>query len=206
MPGTYQRKDHLYDKAKAEGYRSRAAYKLLELDKKLHFLKSGSRVLDLGCFPGGWLQVAAQKVGDKGLVIGVDLKEVEAVSVKNGRANPPHILCGDVFDKSIREQICALSGGVVDVVLSDMSPKLSGVRFSDAARSAELVDLALEVARELLAEGGTFVAKIFPGPESDESAKNIRKLFRRFSRENLDSSRKTSTEMYFVAQNFIRTS
>ncbi|MFN8390521.1 MAG: RlmE family RNA methyltransferase [Bdellovibrionota bacterium] len=202
MPGKYNRKDHFYQQAKSEGYRSRAAYKLIELDKKFRFLKPGATVLDLGSFPGGWLQVAAERVGAEGTVIGIDLNELEPISVKQKIVKAPVVFLGDINDPALREQICAASGGEVNVVLSDMSPKLTGVRFGDAARSAELVETALHVARDLLTDGGTFVAKIFPGPEADSLAKVIRATFGRFSRENLDSSRKSSTEYYFVAQEF----
>ncbi len=202
MGGVYKRKDHYYDRAKAEGYRSRGAYKLLELNKKFKFLKPGATVLDLGSFPGGWLQVAQEKVGPRGVVVGVDLNEVEPVGVQDPGANAPVILRGDIREPEIQEQIRLLSGPGVDVLLSDMSPKLSGIRFRDAAFSAELVEIAFETAKSLLRPGGSFVAKIFPGQESEELVKKIRPAFERFSRENLDASRKSSTEMYFVGQSF----
>ena len=202
MAGTYQRKDHFYEKAKSEGYRSRAAYKLAELDKKFRFLRTGATVADLGCFPGGWLQVAAERVGSKGLVVGVDLNEVEPVSVQGKVQRAPLIIRGDLNDSEVRASVVAACGGKVDVVLSDMSPKLSGIRFRDAAYSADLVRLAFSFAQDVLAPGGAFVAKVFPGPESDQEALAVRKAFQKFSRENLDSSRKTSTEMYFVGQGF----
>jgi len=202
MSSVYDRKDRLYREAKAQGYRSRAAYKLMELDKKFKLLRPGAKVLDLGCFPGGWLQVAAERVGRSGSVIGVDLNSVEAINVKVETAAKPTILQGDICSREIQDQILSLIGGKIDIVLSDLSPKLSGIRFRDAYLSAELVAMAFSVCEQVLAEGGSFVSKIFPGQESEEIAKTIRSSFGEFSRENLDSSRKTSNEFYFVAKKF----
>ena len=202
MSAVYNLKDRLYHEAKAEGYCSRAAYKLKELDKKFKLLRPGARVLDLGCFPGGWLQVAAEKVGPTGMVIGIDLNAVEPVNVKGNAAAAPVILEGDICDVEMQNRILSLTGGKVDVVLSDLSPKLSGIRFRDAFLSAELASMAFSVSERILAEGGSFVTKIFPGQESEDIAKRIRSAFTKFSRENLDSTRKTSNEFYFVAQNY----
>lgn len=202
MAGTYQRKDHLYAKAKEEGYRSRAAYKLAELDKKHRLLRAGARVVDLGCFPGGWLQVAAEKVGAAGVVVGVDLKQVEPIPVKGKVLTAPVIFQGDLNDPEIQRSIVESCGGPADLVLSDMSPQLSGIRFRDAAYSAELVRLALGFCSQVLRPGGSFVAKVFPGQECEEIAPEVRKVFQKFSRENLDSSRRTSNEMYFVGLGF----
>ena len=197
----YIRKDQLYLRAKDEGYRSRAAYKLLELDKRHGLLRKGARVLDLGSFPGGWLQVAAGKVGKKGVVLGVDLKELDPVY---GGA-PVEIFCGDVMSEEFSAFVASqLEGRLVNVVLSDMSPQLSGIRFRDAVRSAELVELAFGVCRNFLSPGGSFVAKIFPGPECEELARELRLSFDKFSRRVLESSRKSSNELYLVGQGFKR--
>jgi len=201
MPGVYKRKDHLYEKAKAAGYRSRAAYKLLELNKKFRLLTPGATVLDLGCFPGGWLQVSQEKVGD-GLVIGIDLNEVEPLAVNKNMTRLPVIIHGDLNDAALQNEIENICGGRVDLVLSDMSPKLSGIRFRDAALSAELLELAFRMCERFLRPGGKFVAKVFQGQETDDLIKKMRARFERISRENLDSSRKSSTELYVVAQEF----
>lgn len=200
MAGKYQRKDHLYQKAKQEGYRSRAAYKLAELQQKYKLMRSGSKVVDLGCFPGGWLQVALEIVGVKGRVVGIDLKEVEPVSIAG---NAAVIIQGDLTSEDKRKEVVERAQGKVDLVLSDLSPSLTGVKFRDAVHSAELVELALEVACDILKRGGSFVAKIFPGPESDELAARIRKRFRHFARPVLEASRKSSKEYYFVARDFV---
>ena len=202
MPGIYKRKDHLYKRAKAEGYRSRAAFKLHELNNKYKILRPGLTVVDLGCFPGGWLQVAMQEVSPGGRVIGIDLVQVQGFSPAEvsvlGIKQAPTIICGDIRDRAAREEILQNAGQLVDVVLSDMSPKLSGISFKDSSASAELVNVALESCSELLRQKGTLVAKIFPGPESDEMARVCRERFARFHRVGLKASRNTSKEFYFV--------
>ncbi len=195
MSKPYNRKDHFYKRAKDEGYRSRAAYKLEELDKRYKLMKRGSTVIDLGCYPGGWLQVALAKVTAKGKVLGVDLVDVSPVSYEDARAE---IIKGDFTDPQIREQLLAF--GPYDVVLSDMSPKLTGVRIRDAVRSAELVEAALDFADQALRPHGSFVAKIFPSEECEALAKRCKARFRTFARPNLDSSRKSSNELYFVGK------
>lgn len=198
---TYDRKDKLYQQAKAEGYRSRAAYKLQELDKKYGFLKSGNKVLDLGCFPGGWLQVAAERVGKGGRVVGVDLREVEPFGAGT-KGCYPQVVVGDLTEEGVQDQLLALAEGPVDLILSDMSPQLTGIRFADVARSAELVELAFAVTEKMLKKGGNFVAKIFPGPEADEIFKRMQPTFEKLSRHCLKSSRTTSNEFYVVGRGF----
>ena len=200
MSGQYNRKDHLYKQAKEQGYRSRAAYKLMELDKKHRLLRQGMRVLDLGCYPGGWLQIALEKVGPKGIVIGVDLREVEPVKEKGAAAV---LIKGDILAEKTQHEIMEHSGGKVNLLLSDLSPSLTGIRFRDAVKSAELVECALNLAAVLLLPGGSLVTKIFPGPECEELAIRFRKAFRQFARPSLDSSRKTSSEMYFVGRDYV---
>jgi len=189
MGRPYKRKDHYYERAKSEGYRSRAAYKLQELNKRYRLLKPGMRVIDLGCYPGGWLQVAQQIVGQKGSVVGIDLQEVEALA-------EIRIVKGDIYDQKTRQGL--LEEGRFDVVLSDMSPALSGIRVRDAVRSAELVEAALDFAEHALKPGGAFVAKIFPGEECEELAKRVKQNFGNFARPCLESSRGSSKELYFV--------
>jgi len=195
----YNRKDALYQKAKQEGYRSRAAYKLIELDKKHSLIRKNSVVLDLGCFPGGWLQVALNKVGKSGKVVGIDLREVEDFPASLGNLE---ILLGDLYDEEIQGKIREIIQGRANVVLSDMSPQLTGIRFQDAARSSALVELAFYYAQLFLVPGGSFIAKIFPGTECEELAKEFRPAFKSFSRTVLKSSRKTSKEVYFVGTGF----
>lgn len=202
MPGTYDRKDYLHREAKKKAYRSRAAFKLLELNGKCGLFRRGMRVLDLGCFPGGWLQVAAGCVGASGFVVGVDLKPLEPFAAVKGEA-PIRVFTGDAGDEKIQSRIAEALGGAAHVVLSDMSPAISGIRFRDVLRSAELVELAFSLASSFLVEGGSFVAKTFPGAESDELVRTLRPRFASFVRKHLDATRKTSTEVYFVGKGFV---
>lgn len=199
MGKEYNRKDHLYQRAKQEGYRSRAAYKLLEVDKKHRLFRPGARVADLGCFPGGWLQVAAAAVGEKGVVVGIDLKPVESLPEPQ-----IHIVQADFTEPGIDERLTALAGGKFNAIISDLSPAISGIRLRDALRSAELVEQAFHFAANGgLTPGGHFLAKIFPGQECEEVAKEIKPRFTRFLRLNLDSTRRSSNELYFLGYQFI---
>ncbi|MGH7769302.1 MAG: SAM-dependent methyltransferase, partial [Candidatus Binatia bacterium] len=128
----YQPKDAFYRKAKKEGYRSRAAYKLLELGRRFHLIKPGDRVVDLGAAPGGWLQVAAELTGPKGKVVGIDLQPTQPFHEPN-----IVVLQGDATSEECAKKIAELLGGPVDCVLSDLAPKLSGIRDADIARSVE---------------------------------------------------------------------
>lgn len=202
MSGTYNRKDHFYQRAKDEGYRSRAAYKLIDLDKKYKFLKPGSAIVDLGCFPGGWLQVALEKVGRQGVVAGVDRVFVEPVASSDNRE--AIIIEGDFLESQTQQLVSQAIGGEADVVLSDLSPKLSGVRFRDVAACVELVDAAFLFCCEVLKEGGTFVAKIFPGSDADEFYEKLKDCFVKLQRERSTATRKSSNEYYIVGSGFRR--
>lgn len=209
MGGHYDRKDRLYRKAKDEGFRSRAAFKLTELNKKHALFARESRVVDLGCSPGGWLQVVAEAVREKGVVLGVDLELTLEFpggerGLNKGGAAVPILICGDITEENTRAIILEKAQGFVDTVLSDMSPKLSGIGFRDALLSSQLVEAAFSVAEDVLKEGGAFVAKIFPGQEADSLYKRLQPRFVRLSRALLDSSRKSSNELYFVGKGFRR--
>lgn len=190
----YDRKDHLYEKAKAEGYRSRAAYKLIELDKKYNLLFSGAAVLDLGCWPGGWLQVAAGRVGPAGLVVGIDLAETEAIEAKT----PVHLLVGDARDESSLESMRTLAPEGYSVVLSDMSPKLTGIKEADQAGIVGCAELAFWLAQQVLRPGGHLVMKFFKGNEAETFIRSLRPHFERVARSELDATRKTSNEFYAI--------
>ena len=198
MSGKYQHKDKGYHQAKEQGYRCRAALKLLEIQKKYNLIRKGNCVVDLGCDPGGWLQVAGPLVGDSGLVIGVDL--VKSNPLPNSWVK---IIQGDFLQSETLRLIDEeLSGRHVQVVLSDMSPKLTGIRFADIAASCELVESALEFCKAKLQPNGWFVAKVFPGQETEDFHKQLKSLFKVVNRSYLDSSRKTSSEFYFICQGF----
>ena len=194
MPGKYQRKDHFYNKAKEAGYRSRAAYKLVELQKRYKLLKAGMRVLDLGCWPGGWLQVASQSVGPNGVVVGIDLVEADALKSTNVR-----ILRGDVGDSDSLDSCLKAAGDAFDLVLSDMSPKLSGIAEVDQSGIVVCGDLAINAAQKCLRPGGSLVMKLFKGEETNKFIKRIEKHFQKIARCELDSTRQTSNEFYVAA-------
>lgn len=200
----YNRKDHFYKKAKEEGYRSRAAYKLWELNDKHKFLKPGSKVLELGSFPGGWLQVAAELVGGKGRIVGVDLRPMEPFRreefPKELTIRPPKLILGDVSTPETREELRKF--GPYDAVLSDMSPQLTGIAAQDNVRISELFELALEVTCDLLKPGGFFVAKEFPSPEIDRVFDRFRGNFEKLERTRLKSTRTTSNELYVLGKGF----
>ena len=197
MSSNYNRKDKFYERAKEAGYRSRAAYKLCELDDKFKLLKPGATILDLGCWPGGWLQVAAERVGPSGLVIGVDLVATEPLPATN-----VCLLTGDARDEEIQAQILALAPGGVDVLISDMSPKLTGIREADQAGTVACAELALWFAGQILAAGGSAVMKVFKGNETEQFVKTMRPVFNKVSREELDATRKTSNEYYLVGTGY----
>jgi 23S rRNA (uridine2552-2'-O)-methyltransferase len=194
---TYKRKDQFYEKAKSEGYRSRAAYKLQELDQKYHVLKPGKKVLDLGCWPGGWVQVAAKRVGQNGLVVGIDLTATDPLPFPQVT-----LLEGDVRDEESLEQARELAGGAYDVVLSDMSPKHTGIKEVDQPGTAHAVEMAFWVSSQLLKPGGSFVAKAFPSGDLDRFIPELKKAFAKFHRVGLKSTRKTSKEFYICCTGF----
>lgn len=203
MSSQYNRKDHFYLRAKDEGYRSRAAYKLIELNQKYKLLRPGMRVVDLGAFPGGWMQVALSCVGVRGLVAGVDVKPIAPLAVVvNGKDLSPHVIQGDFTEEEIKQQLRATLGGSADVVLSDMSPSLTGLRFGDTVRCAELVRAALLFAREVLVPGGAIILKAFPGHEVDVEIKEFSKDYAQAGRTRLKSTRTSSDELYFIGRGF----
>ncbi len=192
----YERRDHWAKKAKDESFVARAVYKLAEIDKKLKLLRRGDRVLDLGCAPGSWLQYAAKAVGKEGRILGIDLSPVRA-----GLGPNVTVLERDA-SKVTDEEIRAALGGPADVVLCDMAPHTSGVRFVDQIRSHALCVAALEVAKAILRPGGHFLVKIFQGPETPELVKSLRDLFGSVKLEKPASSRSESMEIYAAAMGF----
>ena len=196
MPGNYKLKDSGYREAKSFGFRSRASLKLIEIDKRHKLFRPGQSVLDLGCAPGGWIEAAAKQIKNRGHIIGIDLEQTAPIGeIKELQVD---LLVGDIYSEKTELKLLQLSNKGLDVVLSDMSPKLSGIRFRDACESANLVEAAFYIAEKFLKPGGNFVSKIFPGPESDELFSRLKKYFKSFSRMKLNSTRKTSTEIYFV--------
>jgi 23S rRNA (uridine2552-2'-O)-methyltransferase len=195
----YKRKDSWYRKAKDEGYRSRAAYKLIELQRRCRLFKKGMRVADLGCAPGGWLQVAAGEVGGRGRVAGIDRLEVEPLGLPQAVA-----LVGNIHDPEASDRLFEILDGRADVVLSDMAPDTSGVGDADHARSLELARAAFEAALRLLRPGGALVCKVFDGPDLDDLIMEWRSAFGQVRRIRPEPTRKGSRELYLVARPFER--
>ncbi|MSQ48916.1 MAG: RlmE family RNA methyltransferase [Betaproteobacteria bacterium] len=181
-------------KARAEGYRSRAAYKLIEINARDRLLVPGARVVDLGAAPGGWSQVAVQKVTPEGKVIAVDLLEIVPMSGLT-------ILRGDCREPAIQAQlVAALGGGRADVVLSDLSPNISGIASTDQARAAELVRMAIDFCRAQLKADGVFLVKVFQGDEFSGLLKELKSMFRQVRTLKPSASREESRETYLLAR------
>ena len=193
----YNLKDAYYRKAKKEGYRSRSAYKLQELNRRFQLIRSGNRVVDMGAAPGGWLQVTSRLVGPKGKVIGIDLQSIDPINEKN-----VVFLKGDITSENSLKQIKEHLGSFADCLISDLSPRLSGVRDTDISRSVELAVAALEFAHFILKPGGSFLLKTFMGQETEVFAVELKRQFDSLQRNRPDATRKASSEIYFIAKGF----
>ncbi|MEM3026874.1 MAG: RlmE family RNA methyltransferase, partial [Thermoproteota archaeon] len=157
-----RKRDPYFILSKKEGYRSRASYKLKQIVDEYRVIRTGDVVLDIGCAPGGWLQVASEAVGETGLVIGVDVKEVENLGLENTKT-----IILNVFDEGFVEKVLKESKSRFDAILSDLSPNMSGVYELDHARQIEMVERVLQLSRYLLKTGGSMVIKVFEGEGSD---------------------------------------
>jgi 23S rRNA (uridine2552-2'-O)-methyltransferase len=193
----YTPHDRYFKKAKQEGYRSRAAYKLLELQQRYRLIAPGDAVVDLGAAPGGWLQVAGKFVGQNGKVIGVDLQPIKPF-------NERHIIVlkGDIFSAEIKQEIKELIGGPADSVISDLAPKLSGIRDADIARCMELNQTALNIAVNLLRPGGTLLIKSFISNDLHSFTAGLKRYFSTVQRTKPEATRQGSSEFYFYAKGF----
>ena len=185
-------KDEYYNRAKQQGYRSRAAYKLKQLDSDAGLISDGDTVVDLGAAPGGWLQVASELAGEGGSVVGVDLQRIDSI-------DGVETIRGDMTEDETRERIVE-SVGEADVVVSDMAPNMTGEYSLDHARSVYLARTAFETSLELLAPGGDFVAKVFEGPDTDALRADIDEEFEYVRTIHPDASRDASSELYMVAK------
>ncbi len=193
-------KEHFDDvwvrKSQEEGYRSRASYKLVELDKKDKLFRPGQLVVDLGAAPGGWSQVAVERVGDKGVVIASDILPMDPIPGVD-------FVQGDFTEDEVFERLLELLGDrQADVVISDMAPNMSGMAAVDIPRAMGLVELALDMARQVLRPGGMFVAKVFQGEGFDALLADMRDSFRTVVSRKPDSSRARSREVYLVGKGF----
>jgi 23S rRNA (uridine2552-2'-O)-methyltransferase len=195
-------REHINDpyvqRAKAEGYRSRAAYKLLELDRKVRLLVPGQLVVDLGAAPGSWSQVAMAKLGTKGRVVAVDLLPMESLA-------GVHFVQGDFREQEVLDALLAALGGrKADLVISDLAPNISGIGVSDQARSMYLCELALEFARQCLKPGGSLLVKVFQGAGFTEFLGGMRKSFVKVGSRKPEASRGRSSEMYLLGKGLIQ--
>ena len=188
--------DPFVQRAKAEGYRSRASYKLMEIDDRDRLICPGDVVVDLGAAPGGWSQFAVEQVGDKGRVIACDILPMDPIAGVD-------FLQGDFREEAVLAALLERVGDAkVDVVLSDMAPNMSGTPAVDQPRSIYLIELALDMCKEVLAPNGSFVVKVFQGVGSEEYLKAVRELFKVVKVRKPDSSRARSREVYIVATGF----
>lgn len=188
--------DPYVKKAQSDGYRSRASYKLIEINEKDKLFRPGSIVMDLGSAPGGWSQVVAPLLGDNGHVIASDILPMDSIIGVD-------FIQGDFTEDSVYEQILSsLKGEKVDLVMSDMAPNMSGVNTTDQYSSMYLVELALDMARNVLKPGGHFCAKVFQGVGYEEYAKDVRSSFDKVVVRKPAASRPRSREVYLVAKGF----
>lgn len=188
-------KDFWYKLAKKEGWRTRASFKLMQLDEKFELFFEGARVVDLGAAPGGWSQVAVELVGPEGKVVGVDLDKIEPME---GAV----FLRGDMTQPDTVARTMEACGGVADIVISDMSPNISGAYATDHARSIHLCEMALEFAGKVLVREGAFVCKVFEGNMFPEFLHKVRAQFDEVKVSNPAASRSASSEVYVVATGF----
>jgi 23S rRNA (uridine2552-2'-O)-methyltransferase len=189
-----RRQEYYYKKAKAENYRSRATYKLSQTIAKYHFIKYGDVVVDLGAAPGGWIQAARKATGKKGFVLGVDLKPIAPFE-------QPYIrtIIGDMTEPEMLQQILSFLPGKADVVLSDMSPNISGVWEVDHARQIDLATKAMDLALKILCTNGNFFTKVFEGDLLNDFIKTVEKHFEEVKFIKPKASRSQSSEMYILA-------
>jgi 23S rRNA (uridine2552-2'-O)-methyltransferase len=186
--------DPYVKKAQAAGYRSRAAFKLLEIQQKDRIVRPGMTVVDLGAAPGGWTQVAADLVGHTGLVVASDILPMDGVP-------GVRFVQGDFHEQSVFDAIvAALDGRPVDLVISDMAPNMSGTRAVDQPRAIYLCELALDLAERVLRPGGDFLAKVFQGEGSDAFRARLRERFRQVQVRKPDASRARSSEVYLLGR------
>jgi len=181
--------------AKAKGYRSRAAFKLKELDQRFHLLKRGGRILDLGAAPGGWSQVAAERVGESGKIVAMDILEIEPIA-------GVEVLQLDMLDEDAPERLKQALGGEADLVMSDMAANTTGHRETDHIRTIALFEAAFDLAVDVLRPGGALIGKVFQGGATNELLAQVKKRFSDVKHVKPPASRAESVELYLVALGF----
>ncbi|PCJ38270.1 MAG: 23S rRNA (uridine(2552)-2'-O)-methyltransferase RlmE [Cellvibrionales bacterium] len=188
--------DEYVQRSRKDGYRSRASYKLLEIDQSAGLLKPGMTVVDLGAAPGGWSQIAIAKVGDRGRVIASDILEMDTITDVD-------FIQGDFTDDGVFDAILkTLDDRPVDLVISDMAPNMSGMKAVDQPRAMYLVELAVDFARQVLRSDGVFLAKVFQGEGFDALVRDLRADFNSVAIKKPDASRARSSEVYCLARGF----
>ena len=187
-----QNKDLYFREAKIQGYRSRSAFKLIEMDKKFNFLKKNSKLLDLGSSPGGWCQVVSKKI-TKGKILAVDLKKMEKIDNVD-------FIEGDFFQDEIRERIISYFDNKADVILSDMAPNTSGNKELDSYRTGELCLKAMDLSKKIIKKDGVFISKIFMGSIFLEINKKAKDIFKKVVKYKPLSSKRESKEIYIYCQ------
>lgn len=190
-----QLNDPYVAESKRLGYRSRAAFKLIQLDEKYKFLGKGKTIVDLGCAPGGWTQIAVERNKGSGQVVGIDILETEAI-------NGATLICQDFTEEDAADKLKALLNGSADIVMSDMAANTTGHQQTDHLRTIGLVELAYEFAKEVLAPGGIFIAKVFQGGAEASLLADMKKNFTKVTHFKPDASRQGSPETYVVAQGY----
>jgi 23S rRNA (uridine2552-2'-O)-methyltransferase len=189
------RKDQYRKLAKDQGLRARSAFKLRQINDSYHILKKGNKVIDVGCAPGGWLQIATRLVGHTGKVVGIDLKPVEPVP-------GAIVMLGSIEDEELMSRISSILGGRADVLLSDLAPNVSGVWDVDHARQISLTQTALRFAQNVLKEGGHAVFKVFEGDMLNDLKAELRQNFGKVQLSKPSASRQESSELYAVCMDF----
>lgn len=191
-----RRREYYYRLAKKMDYRSRASFKLMQIDDRFRIFREGDSVVDLGACPGGWSQVAKERVGETGKVIGVDLRYIHPMEGVS-------FIIGDITDDATMLRLLDMVGGKVDVVLSDMAPNIAGAYSMDHARSVELCMYAVDVCDRILRKGGKLVTKVFQGDLLDGYLKALDKRFDSVSVHSPKASRPTSSEVYVISTGFL---
>lgn len=189
--------EYYYKLAKKMNYRSRASFKIMQIDDRFGIFKEGDRVVDLGAAPGGWLQVAQERVGEKGYVIGVDLRPIKPM---------PGIttIVGDITDDATMKRLLDMFQGQADVILSDMAPNIGGHYSTDHARSINLCMYAVDVCDRILKKGGKLVMKVFYGDMFNDLKAQLEGRFASVKVHSPDASRPTSSEVYVICKGFLR--
>lgn len=188
--------DSYVQRAKAEGYRSRASFKLKEMDDRDRIFRPGQTVIDLGAAPGGWSQVAMERIGHQGLVLASDILPMESIAGVT-------FIQGDFTEQSVLDQLLdTLGERRVDVVISDMAPNMSGMASVDMPRAMELLELAMDLAVQVLKPGGLFLTKVFQGEGFDQMLQTMRQRFDKVQSRKPDASRARSREQYQLCRGF----